>query len=344
MKKSVINRREFVGTLAATAAMLESSALGFSKPAKPKKSSGMKVGLYSITYLGIWYRGEGLPMEEVIKRAKKYGYDGVEFDGKKPHANPLDMPKRRCRELRRVADGEGIEIYGVAGNNDFSSPIPEHRESQVCYVRHLIQVASDLGAQKVRVFFAWPGVVKHPQVAEYETAKSIWFYTHQHVKDEETWAWCREGLTTVARYAADAGVTLALQNHAPVYKDTPDVLRMVKEVNSPALKVSFDPWGVRDKSPEEIRKAAHEVGSLQTLCHFGGVYERDADGKIKPSEKHFPEFVAAMKEIGYNGYMGYEMCSEPPRVNGQVQGIERAEHNAQLAAEYMRGLINEKAS
>ena len=89
----------------------------------------MKVGLYSITYLGIWYRGEGLPMEEVIKRAKKYGYDGVEFDGKRPHANPLDLPRERCRELRRMAEGEGIEIYGVAANNDFASPVPEHRES-----------------------------------------------------------------------------------------------------------------------------------------------------------------------------------------------------------------------
>ena len=140
------------------------------------------------------------------------------------------------------------------------------------------------------------------------------------------------------------GVTLALQNHDPVHREYHDVLRMVGEVGSRALKVSFDPWGVRDKSPEEILHDAKEVGALQTICHFGGVFERDADGKIKPSEKHFPEFVAAMKEIGYNGYMGYEMCSEPPVVNGQVQGIERAEHNAQLAAEYMRGLINEKAS
>ena len=337
MKKNGINRREFVGALAASAAVLQ-PAFSATQSAKPKES-GMKVGLYSITYLGIWYNGKGLPMEDVIKRAKKYGYDGVEFDGKRPHANPLDLSTARCRELRRISDGEGIELYGVAANNDFSSPIPEHRESQVCYVRHLIQCASEMNAKKVRVFFAWPGIVKHPQVAEYEAAKKIWQDTHKGFEEAEIWAWCRAGLTETAKIASDYGVTLALQNHAPVYKDTPDVLRMVKEVNSPALRVAFDPWGVREKSPEDVLKHAQLVGSLQTICHFGGVFERDADGKIKPSERLFPEFVAAMKEIGYKGYMGYEMCSEPKVVNGQVPGIERAEHNAQLAAEYMRGLI-----
>lgn len=341
MKETTVNRREFVGALAATAAMLEPAVLGLSKPQEQKKSSGMKVGLYSITYLGIWYRGEGLSIEDVIKRAKRYGYDGVELDGKRPHANPLDLPTSRCRELRRIADGEGIEIFGVAANNDFSSPIPEHRECQICYVRELIRAASDLDAKLVRVFFAWPGITKHPQVANYDIAKRIWSYTHKPFTMEEAWGWCREGLTECARYAADAGVTLALQNHKPMMNDHRDVLRMVREVNSPALKVSFDPWGLPIKTPEYILKAARDVGPLQVLCHFGGVYERGPDGKVK-GESHFRPFVAAMKEIGYQGYMSYELCSPPPVAGGQTLGIERAEKNAQLAAEFMRGLIKEQ--
>ena len=42
----------------------------------------MKIGLYSITYLGCWYRGEALTLPELIRTAKKFGYDGVELDGK----------------------------------------------------------------------------------------------------------------------------------------------------------------------------------------------------------------------------------------------------------------------
>jgi hypothetical protein len=48
-----------------------------------------------------------------------------------------------------------------------------------------------------------------------------------------------------------------------------------------------------------------------------------------------------MKEIGYRGYIGYELCHVLPVVNGQTVGIEFAEKNAQLAAEFMRGLIAE---
>jgi sugar phosphate isomerase/epimerase len=110
----------------------------------------MKIGLYSISYLGMWYRGAALSLEEMIGVAKKFGYDGIEIDGKRPHGNPLDWPRGRCRELRSMADGEGIEIYAVAANNDFSSPIPEVREAQICYLRELIRMAADLGAPTLR--------------------------------------------------------------------------------------------------------------------------------------------------------------------------------------------------
>ncbi len=118
----------------------------------------MKIGLYSITYLGVWYRGRALTIEEVIDRARKYGYDGVEIDGKRPHGNPLDLPTARCHELRRRATDAGVPIYAVAANNDFSSPIPEHRESQLVYVRELIRMTADLGAPVLRVFCAMPRV------------------------------------------------------------------------------------------------------------------------------------------------------------------------------------------
>ena len=115
----------------------------------------MKIGLYSITYLGCWYQGEALTLEELIHTASRFGYDGVEIDGKRPHGNPLDWPARRCKELRALADGEGVEIHAVAANNDFSYPVPEVREAQICFVRELIRMTADLGAKHLRVFLAW---------------------------------------------------------------------------------------------------------------------------------------------------------------------------------------------
>jgi sugar phosphate isomerase/epimerase len=300
--------------------------------------TGMKVGLYSITFLGIWYRGGALTLEEVIRRARKYGYAGVEIDGKRPHGNPLDMPRKRCRELLALAEAEGVELYSVAANNDFSSPIPEVRECQTAYVRELIRMAADLRVRIMRVFLAWPGVTRHPQLAQYDVARALWETAHRQFTGPETWNWCREGLTECARYAGNAGVTLALQNHAPVIKDHHDVLRMVQEVNSPHLKVCLDAPIMPDRSRTAIQEAARAVGPLQVLSHFGSEYERGADGSIQGAE-YYPPFVQAMKEIGYQGYVGYELCHPLPVVEGQTVGLEYADKNAQLAAEYMRGLI-----
>jgi sugar phosphate isomerase/epimerase len=310
----------------------------------------MKLGLYSITYLGLWYRGEALPLPAMISRAKQYGYDGIEIDGKRPHGNPLDWPAARCRELRSIADGEGIDIFAVAANNDFSNPVPEVREAQICFVRELCRMAADLKAPTVRVFLAWWGVTRHPQLATYDIAEGYWPIVHEKFSPEEIWGWCREALVECARYAGDYGVTLALQNHRPIINDHHDVLRMVKEVNSSHLKVCLDAPLMSDKSSAAIHQAARDVGALQVLSHFGGEFERRADGSIRgfdridgvvagDTNQYYRDFAAAMRDIGYDGYIGYELCHQLPVIDGQTVDIGYAHHNAQLAAEFMRNLI-----
>jgi len=339
-KKAPMTRRQFAGATAAlTAGLLGRTSVARTGPSGEHARTDLKLGLYSITFLGIWYRGEALTLPEVVRTARRYGYEGVEIDGKRPHGNPLDWPRSRCRELRSTADGEGVEIFGVAANNDFSSPFPETREAHVCYVRDLIRMTADLGARTLRVFLAWPGVTKHPQLAEYRISRDLWPVIHQEFSPEEIWEWCRDGLVECARYAGNAGVTLALQNHAPVIRDHRDVLRMVREVGSPHLKVSLDAPIMPDKNPAAIREAAQSIGSLQVLSHFGGDYARSADGAVE-GESFYKDFVRAMREIGYRGYLSYELCHPLPVVDGQTVGIEYAHESARLAAVFMRGLID----
>ena len=51
----------------------------------------MPMALATVTFSGLWYPGRPLTIEEVIDRAKEYGYDGVEINGKRPHAYPPAM-------------------------------------------------------------------------------------------------------------------------------------------------------------------------------------------------------------------------------------------------------------
>lgn len=309
----------------------------------------MKIGLYSITYLGIWYRGRALTIEEVIDRARRFGYDGVEIDGKRPHGNPLDLPRARCLELQRAAKDAGVEIYAVAANNDFSSPVPEHRESQLAYVRDLIRMTADLGAATLRMFAAWPGVTLSPDGATYLKARQIWREAHLDVAPEQTWDWCREGLAEAARMAGDAGVMLALQNHVPVTNSPDDMLRMIRDVDSPHLKACLDAPLAAKRGVTSMREAARTVAGLQVLTHFGGEFDRRADGTVRSydrnpdftltEEHYYADFAQGMQDIGYEGYTGYELCHPLPPINGQPATIEYADSQAQLAAEYMRAVV-----
>jgi sugar phosphate isomerase/epimerase len=316
-----------------------------------KRRKTVKIGLYSITYLGVWYNGPGLSLFELIDRARHFGYDGIEIDGKRPHGNPLDMPTSRCREVRQKAQDSGLDIYAVAANNDFSSPIPEHRECQLALVRDLIRMTADLGAPCLRLFAAWPGVTKTEDGGCYDISKRLWKLAHEEFTQEQTWDWCREGMIEASRWAADAGIVLALQNHAPVTNNYADMLRMIHEVASPSLKACFDAPLAHDQGVINMHEAAAQVGSLQALTHFGGEYEEGADGEalcfvrerdggLTP-ENFYVDFAVAMREIGYTGYTGFELCHPLPRVNGRTVGMDFVDKNARLAAQFMRQVLAE---
>ena len=98
-----------------------------------------------------------------------------------------------------------------------------------------------------------------------------------------------------------------------------------------------------------MRETARAVGGLQVLTHFGGEYERQrtapSQGYVRnpditlTPENYYADFAQGMQDIGYEGYTGYELCHPLPKVNGEPVGIDFADKNAQLAAEYMRAVI-----
>jgi sugar phosphate isomerase/epimerase len=337
-EKGDLDRRRFLSTALAAGVLYAADQGRAAAPA-----AEIRIGLYSITYGGVWYRGGALSAEEVLQRARKFGYQGVEIDGKRPHGNPLDMPKARCLKLRKMAADLGLEIYAVAANNDFSSPVPEHRETQMVYLRELMRMTQDLGAGVMRVFLAWPGVTLKPEGGgSYDIARAVWNAEHKDVSEEQTWEWCRQGLVEASRLAGEFGVTLALQNHPPVIqRGYHDVLRMVKEVASSHLKVCFDARLEHSLDEAAVRKGINEAGELQKLWHFGGEYDRGPGGiTVKGDEKALAEALGLL-DIGYRGWAGFELCHPLPVVDGQTVGIDFIDKNAQLAREYMHGIVSE---
>ena len=311
----------------------------------------MKVGLYSISCSGTWFNDRPpLTVEEFIDTAKKYGYDGVELDLKRPHGSPIDLDAKRCREIKDYVDKQGLEMSGVAANNNFTSPVPEHIENELLMVKEQIRVAKELGAPVLRLFVAWRGITMRNGIATYEiTAQN---HTYYDSLDYEIRMRAVECFKECCKWAEEAGVVLALQNHHPIIKTYHDMLDFVKWVDSPWFKCCFDApccgWTKETQSDAYMEQAVRDVGDLQMISHANAEFAEDKDGNInmisidpniQPVVTNYPAFIRASKEVGYKGYINFEFCHMPFQ-NGKVLGYnDYIEKQIELAQRYFRILI-----
>lgn len=311
----------------------------------------MKIGLYGITYAGIWYDGPALSFEDFVKRAKTFGYTGIELDGKRPMGNPMDLSRKDREEMAVILSREGMEIPCIAANNDFSSPIPEHRECQLLMVREIARLAADLGAKCVRLFAAWPGIVMRDGIATYDLVRGGYYSLERqypYITRQERWNFVKDCLKEAAKFGEEFGIVMALQNHAPLIRHWKDCYDLVTEVNSPWLKFCLDLPNMRNYDLEWVSKAVKAVGDQQVHMHFGGEYYRDTDGKVKPKQLKFshplPDYGHYLREMhgaGYDGYITYELCHPFLSDNHQPLGLDAVDEQVQLAFEFMDDLMKE---
>lgn len=112
----------------------------------------MTVGLHSITYAGFFYEDEALTVEQIVDRAKRFGYDAVEVMAKRPICSPFDFDSERAKQLRRYAETQGIAFCMVAGYIDLPRPDALDREKELVFAKETFRLAKDLGAPSVRVY------------------------------------------------------------------------------------------------------------------------------------------------------------------------------------------------
>jgi sugar phosphate isomerase/epimerase len=311
----------------------------------------MKISLHSVSYSGFFYVGRPLSIEEVIARVAEYGYDGVELMAKRPHASPIDLSQADRRRIAEVASSYGIEIPALASYTDFSGPDEFRRELNILYAKEVIELASDLGVKVVRVFAAGMRGVD-PSIP----------YWRQ-------WELCREGLREASRFAEEHGINLALQNHPPIIESYEDVLSMLEEVGSSYLKVCVDPellvWtGDLDPYSDDIEGKLGEiyrrVRDVLIHIHIGDSIERS--GKFMWIEggggsmirarrlERVPlgtgffgmiakPFIKALRDIGYDRYISYEICS-PRYVKHKLVSFEDVDREVKDGIKYIRGIMS----
>ncbi len=308
----------------------------------------MKLGLYSVTYRGVWYQGDAVDLFQLVRLAKNQGWEGLELDTDRPHAAPMDLSPDDRRRLRDLAGELDLPISAVSPNCDLSSPVPSRQEAVICYVRECIKLACDLGAPICKIFAAWRGITLHDGIGSYDLT-----YSHDPYPfwKEDRRPLVVQAIRELAKAAGDCGIVLAVQNHGPdVVNNYRDTLALIAEVGSPHFKACLD-INIEDDPESEGRawEMATAAGALQVHSHLNGEFAEDADGRVVLAgagyfdqkfwgrKVAYPAYFEALNAFGYQGFIDWEFC-HPAMENGKPAGIDYVHRQTRLALEYMKDL------
>jgi sugar phosphate isomerase/epimerase len=243
--------------------------------------------------------------------------DGVEFvDLHFPSTDPLYL-----RDLKKLCTDLQLTIAGIAVSNDFGPS--DRRSLETQKVREWCDVAAYLGAPIVRIFSGW---MPTAPVAARDDGRIVGLFRRifggQRVDERRLWSDVTYALRSVADYAAERGVTLALQNNRSdgIVGGAAQIAQCVRDVGSPWLRVCLDPADLADPTSFDS-SMAHVV---QVHARLKDVRDDGSDAGI-----HWPGLLQHLRLGHYRGFLLLD-----------YEGVEGPETAVPRAARYMRGLLS----
>jgi protein FrlC len=135
-------------------------------------------------------------LDETIRRIAAIGYDGIEIGCAAPHAWPAHLSKSRRADLRSLMADAGLKPVsllpapgGGPGNNP-ASLLEEERKSTIQHYKDVVDLAQDLGADRVLYICGWRS-----------------FGTGF----DQAWDWTRSALAEIAAHALDKGIGVSIE-------------------------------------------------------------------------------------------------------------------------------------
>ena len=309
----------------------------------------MKFGLLSVSYSGLFYAGPALSLEQQIVKARELGFEALAIETKRPIAFPLDLSKADRARIRSLAADRGIALCALESLSNFTSRLMEERDNNLAMMRTVLDLASDLSIDMVKVFAAWPGLIDGEEsIAMYAPYERGNHYRRLYPPDLRKWHRAVEGIREVADWAADLGITLVLQNHAPVIAPGyEDALAMMQEIERPNVKLCLDVNLFYDRQSDAyVEEAVERCAEHIAYTHFGSWnFSETARGEVvqDPAPSfggliNYERFIKALVRIGYDGYFVSEYCT-PVLKNHTIAGIEAIDEGTRLSLRYMQRLV-----
>ena len=314
----------------------------------------MKFALLTVTYSGLFYSGKALSIEQQIFKAKQLGFEGLAIETKRPIASPLDLNKATRLRIKEVASDQGVELCAIESMSNFCSRHSEERENNLAMMQQVLALAHDLGVGMVKIFAAWPGIIDDEEaIAMYAQYEKGNYFKPLNPLDLKIWNRAINGIREVAAWAEDLGITLVLQNHAPVLRPGyEDALSMMKEVDRKNVKLCIDVPLFSDRQKNEyVKEAVRNCGEDLVYTHYGAWnFMEKENGEIvqEPAPHHggrinYETFTEALVDINYNGYLVSEYCL-PLIKNHKIAGVEEVDRATIMSMRYMKDVVAQVSS
>jgi sugar phosphate isomerase/epimerase len=293
-------RRQFLaGAAAAAAASTGTLAADPPQPTQPNTHRPNRVGLASYS---LWqFQHDDLrDLEKNLDLAAEWGFAGLKI----LHRQMEREDNAYIQSLKKHALSRGLDLYGFATHQTFLTPDADKRKKNVELTIHQIELAYALGIPSMRV-----------QTGTWGTSKDFDdLMAHRGIEpplpghnDEEGFKWVIDCFAQCIPTAEKCGVTMGLENHWGLGRTPQGVLRIVKGVNSPWLRVTCDIGNVLEDPYDKLEQIAPYASMVHFKTYYGGGlwYTLDLD---------YARVAQMLARVNYNGYLSLEFeGKEDPR-------------------------------
>jgi len=263
---------------------------------------------------------QGWSLDNTFSYAGKAGYNAVEIAPFTIAKYVTDVSSSERDRIREAARRNGIDISGIhwvlvqAEGMYLTHPDVAVRERTAKYFSDLIDFCADLGGKVIVV-----GSPKQRNIME-------------GVTREQAWEWATAVFREPVMRAEQRGVTICFEPLAPsetnFINTAAEAIAFTQQLHTPHFKIILDVKAMCSESkpiPQIIR---------ESWPHFAYFHANDRNLKGPGfGEVDFKPIVAALKEVGYKGYVSVEV----------FKFEEGAEVIATKSIEYLKRVFAEDA-
>lgn len=262
--------------------------------ADDKSQEPARPNLIGISSYSFWqFKNEELrDVEKNIDLAGTMGFDGFEI----LHKQMKEESNGYLQTLKRRALVNGLALCGFSTHQTFLTPGKEEQQKNIEHTTKCLELAYSLGIPTMRV-----------NTGRWNTSKDFdELMKNKGIEprlpgysDEDGFGWvigCFEKLIPIAE---KCGVVMGLENHWGLGRTPEGVMRIVKAVNSPWLKVTLDTGNFLEEPYPKLEQLADDAALVQAKTYYGGGiwYTLDLD---------YPRIASMLKKHHYRGFISLE--------------------------------------